>query len=62
MFTDNMGRRERERKRWNENNAAFPNKTRTVQINAAQKYRLNHNPLRKKLMKHINNIQIICYG
>jgi hypothetical protein len=25
MFTDNMGRRERERKRRNENNAAFPN-------------------------------------
>lgn len=62
MFTDNMGRRERERKRWNENNAAFPNKTSTVEINSAQKSRLNHNPLRKRLMKLINNIQIICYG
>lgn len=62
MFTDNMGRRERERKRWNENNAAFPNKTSTVEINAAQKFRLNHNSLRKKLLKHINNIQIICCG
>jgi 16S rRNA U1498 N3-methylase RsmE len=56
MFTDNMGRRERERKRWNENNAAFPNKTGTIEINAAQKSRRNHNPLLKTLMKHINNI------
>lgn len=61
MFTDNMGRTERERKRWNENNAAFPNKTTTFQLNAAQKSRLNHNLLCKKLMKHINNVQIICY-
>jgi hypothetical protein len=38
MFTD-MGRRERERERWNENNAALPNKTSTVEINAAQKSR-----------------------
>ena len=51
MFTDNMGRRERERKRWNENNAAFPNKSRTAQTNAAQKSRLNNNPLPKKKKK-----------
>jgi hypothetical protein len=53
MFTDNMGRRERERKRWNENNA-FPN---TNKYGA--EIRPNHNPLQKKLMKHVNNVQIM---
>jgi hypothetical protein len=62
MFTDTMGRRERERKRWNENNVAFTNKTGMVQTIAAQKSRRNHNSGRNELTKHIHNIKLICYG
>lgn len=54
--------RQRERKRWNENNAAFPNKSGTVHTNATQKSRRNRNSLRKEIKKHVHHITIICYG